>query len=73
MDELMPPVGSVEKKAEFIRLLLSFLLRWIISFFPVQIPGKKKSDCQRPTTLLLVVDFVDNIKWIYFFITFLSK
>jgi hypothetical protein len=41
MDELMPPVGSVEKKAEFIRLLLSFLLRWIISFFPVQIPGKK--------------------------------
>jgi hypothetical protein len=72
MDELMPPVGSVEKKAEFIRLLLSFLLRWIISFFPVQIP-EKNSNCQRTTTLLLVVDFVDNIKWIYFFITFLSK
>ena len=42
-------------------------------FFSSANTWKKISYCQRPTTLLLVVDFVDNIKWIYFFITFLSK
>jgi len=42
MDELMPPVGSVEKKAEFIRTtaFFSFTLDYQF-FFPVQIPEKK--------------------------------
>ena len=40
MDELMPPVGSVEKKAEFIRTTAFFSFMLDYQFFPVQILEK---------------------------------